>query len=225
MTKNIILFCLLIIGFKFYAQTPSEENKLGTWYMYNGTYKISKKIKLKTNAHFRYYELASEYQQEIYRLGINYTFNDKINVTAGGVYSITDTSYKTTSPNLYEYRFYQDLNIKNNWRNIQVKHRIRLAQRFKRKNFKNEVAHRIRYGLFLNYPISKNYEIYTFNDLFIKFASKAYGQNRTGFGMLKKLSKNLKLKLGYFYTKFTNSSLHRMQLGVILNTDFTKKNI
>ncbi len=100
------LFCFNIQG------QNSVEKELGTWYMYNGSHKISDKIKLKTSAHFRYFELASEYQQEIYRLGLNYDFNKKINITGGLVYSITDTSYKSDLPDLYEYRFYQDLNIK-----------------------------------------------------------------------------------------------------------------
>jgi hypothetical protein len=126
---------------------------------------------------------------------------------------------------LYEYRFYQDLNIKDNWNKIKVKHRVRLAQRFKTKNSEKEVTHRIRYGLFLNYPISKNWETYTFSEIFIKFASKPFSQNRTGAGFIKKINERLKLKLGYFYTKFSNSGLHRLQLAVILNTDFTKKTI
>jgi len=224
MKKLAFLLCFLLCISKIQSQN-SAENKLGTWFMYNGTHKISENLKLKTAAHFRYYELTTEYQQEIYRVGLNYTFNKTINVTGGGVYSITDTSYKTNAPNLYEYRFYQDVNIKDHWSKIEVKHRIRLAQRFKRQNFNNTIKHRIRYGLFLNYPISKNWETYAFSEVFIKFATKPYSQNRTGAGMIKKITKAVKVKLGYFYTKFSNSSLHRLQLGIILNTDFTKKTI
>ncbi|QXP62826.1 DUF2490 domain-containing protein [Polaribacter sp. HaHaR_3_91] len=224
MKNKIQIICLILYCFQVNAQS-SAESKLGTWYMYNGSHKLTKNIKLTTSAHFRYYELATEYQQEIYRIGLNYAFNDKINVTGGSVYSITDKSYKKDAADLYEYRFYQDLNIKDNWNKIRVKHRVRLAQRFKRRNATNEIAHRIRYGLFLNYPISKNWETYTFSELFIKFATKAYSQNRTGAGILKKIDDNLKLKLGYFYTKFSNSDLHRLQVGIILKTDFTKKTI
>ena len=201
----------------------SQENKLGTWYMYNGAHKLSENVKLTTSAHFRYYELASEYQQEIYRVGLNYNFDKKINVTGGVVYSITDTYYRTNSPDLYEYRFYQDISLKDNWNKIKVKHRVRLAQRFKRQNFNDEVKHRIRYGLFLNRPLSEKWETYAFSEIFIKFATKAFSQNRTGAGFIRELNENLKLRLGYFYTKFSNSSLHRLQLGIILNTDFTKK--
>ena len=224
MRKLILFLSFSIFSFVIKAQN-SADNKLGTWYMLNASHKLSEKLKLKTNAHFRYYELASEYQQEIYRVGLNYSFTKKINVTGGFVYSITDTSYKENLPDLYEYRFYQDLNIKDNWGKFQVKHRVRLAQRFKTKNSEKEVTHRIRYGLFLNYPISKNWETYTFSEIFIKFVSKPYSQNRTGAGFIKKINKKLKLKLGYFYTHFSNTHLHRLQLAVVLNTDFTKKTI
>jgi hypothetical protein len=221
MKKISVLLFLSLFCFKIQAQS-SAEKELGTWYMYNGSHKISDKIKLKTSAHFRYYELASEYQQEIYRVGLNYDFNKKINITGGLVYSITDTSYKSDLPDLYEYRFYQDLNIKDTWSSIQVNHRVRLAQRFKRQNFTNEIKHRIRYGLFLKRPISKNWDTYAFSELFIKFASKPYSQNRTGAGFIKKLNDKINLKLGYFYTQFSNKGLHRLQLGVTLNTNHIK---
>lgn len=216
--------CLSFFCFETKAQN-SAENKLGTWYMYNGSHKLSKNIKLKTSAHFRYYELASEYQQEIYRIGLNYNLTKKVNITGGVVYSITDTSYKSNLPDLYEYRFYQDVNLKDNWNKIQVNQRVRLAQRFKRENFKNEIKHRIRYGLFLKYPLSQKWETYAFSEIFIKFAAKAFSQNRTGAGFIRGINENLKLKLGYFYTKFSNSSLHRLQLGIILNTNHIKNKL
>ncbi|WP_397446865.1 DUF2490 domain-containing protein [Polaribacter sp. R77954] len=217
--KQIIVFLSLIfIFFKSQAQT-SSENKLGTWYMYNGSHKLSEKYSLKTSFHVRYFEFITEYQQEIYRLGLNYKINPNFNFTLGSVYSITDSSYKTDAPDLYEYRFYQDLNLKDNWGNFGIKHRVRLAQRFRRKNFENKTTHRIRYGLFLSYPISQKLTTYGFNEIFIKFATKAFGQNRTGFGFLQKLTKQIKLKLGYMHTQFSNSKSHRLQLGIILNTN------
>lgn len=203
----------------------SAKDQLGTWYMYNGSHKLSDQIKLTTSAHYRYFELATEYQQEIYRVGLNYAFNKKINVTGGMVYSIKDTSYKTTAPDLYEYRFYQDLNLKDTWGKINVKHRVRLAQRFTKQNFIDKTKHRIRYGLFLKYPILKKLNFYAFNEVFIKFATKAFGENRTGAGFIRKINENLKVRFGYFHIKFADGGLDRLQLGILLNTDFTKKTI
>lgn len=214
--------CLCFIIFKTQAQNNTED-QLGTWYMYNGSHQLSEKYKLTTSAHVRYFELASEYQQEIYRVGLNYAFTNKINATAGIVYSITDTSYKTDAPNLYEFRFYQDVFLKDNWGKFDVKHRVRLAQRFREQNSIKKTTHRIRYGLFVNYPILKNLTAYGFNEIFIKFASKSFGQNRTGFGFIQKIDKQLKLKLGYMHTLFSSTKSHRLQLGIILNTNHIKK--
>ncbi|WP_405605713.1 DUF2490 domain-containing protein [Polaribacter sp. Asnod1-A03] len=220
--KRIFLFsCLCILCVKIKAQSP-VETKLGSWYMFNGNHQLSEDIKLITNAHFRYYEIASEYQQEIYRLGLNYNINKKVNVTGGFVYSVTDKSYKSESPNLYEYRFYQDVNLKANWNKVKVNHRIRLAQRFKRQNLENQIKHRIRYGLFLKHTITRNLELYSFNEIFMKFEPKSFDQNRIGAGLNTKINNKLTLKTGYFYTKFSESSLHRLQIGILLYTDFTK---
>lgn len=221
MKHTLLILSLILLSIKIQAQNLAED-QLGTWYMYNGSHKLSEKFTLKTSFHVRYYEFITEYQQEIYRLGVNYAFNKKINLTLGTVYSIKDVSYKSNLPDLYEYRFYQDLNIKDNWGNFKVKHRVRLAQRFRRQNFTNKTTHRIRYGLFLRYPILKRISAYGFNEIFIKFANKSFGENRTGFGFLQKLSKQLKLKLGYMYTQFSTSKSHRLQLGIILKTNHIK---
>lgn len=211
-------FCVL----KTQAQN-NAENQLGTWYMLDASHIVAKNVKLITNAHVRYFEMATEYQQEIYRFGFNYTFNKKVNVTAGFVYSISDTSYKSSIQNLYEFRFYQDFNLKNIWNKMDVTHRIRLAQRFKRQNFNSEINHRIRYGLFLKYPLSTNLKIYAFNELFVNFATKLFDQNRIGGGVIRNINNNLKFRIGYFYNKFTNFELHRLQLGIIITTNHLKK--
>ena len=218
MQKIVFILSLVLFFNKTQAQ-DTAENKLGTWYMLNSSHKISEKYSVKTAAHFRYFELITAYQQEIYRLGVNYKINKRMDFTLGTVYSITDVSYKANLPDLYEYRFYQDFNFKKKWSGFLVKQRVRLAQRFRRKNFENRTTHRIRYGLFFSSPISQKLTTYGFNEIFIKFATKAFGQNRTGLGFLQKLSNQLKLKIGYMYTQFSTTKSHRLQLGFILNTN------
>jgi len=224
MYKFILFLCLSFFILNAQAQ-ENAENKIGSWYMFNGSHKLSKKYTLKTSFHVRYYELIGEFQQEIYRLGLNYKVNNKFNFTIGSVYSITDTSYKFSSPNLYEFRFYQDANLKDNWGNFLVTHRVRLAQLFKRQNFENKTSHRIRYGLFLKYPITKKLTSYAFNEIFINFAKNTFGKNRTGFGVVRKLEKKLRLRLGYMFTKINNSKSHRLQIGIILTTNHVKNEV
>ena len=217
---------MLFIFCKIQAQS-SAKDKLGTWYMYNGSHKVSDKFAIKTMAHFRYYEVTSEFQQEIYRLGANYSFNPKTNLTLGLAYSTGDLNYDASSANLYEYRFYEDLNLKSNWWKFNASHRIRLEHRFIHKNRTEDVTQSwVRYNLNIAYPLSKKWSVYVFNELFLNLdRGKRFAQNWTGAGLLHKLNKNLKFKMGYFQIKSPTKVLKRLQLGVILNTDFTKKTI
>lgn len=216
--------CLSLVYTKIKAQ-KSADKQLGTWYMYNGSHKISEKYSLKTMAHFRYFELASEFQQEIYRLGINYIFNPKTNLTLGVSYSTGDLAYDTSSIDLYESRLYEDLNLKSIWGKFTAKHRIRLEQRFIHKNITiDQFQNWVRYDLNISYPISDVWSTYIFNELFLNLnRSKRFAQNWTGAGFLYKLNNHIKLRAGYFQIKLPNTVLKRLQLGLILNTNFTKK--
>ncbi len=218
-----MLLCLSFLSFKMLAQ-KAPENQLGTWYMYNGSHKLSKKYALKTMAHFRYFELTEQFQQEIYRLGLNYAFSPKTNITLGLSYATADLEYNAPSVNLYEYRFYEDVNIKSKWGAFNARHRFRLEHRFIRVNLIDDTRNWFRYDLTVNYPISKKWSVYAFNELFLNFKGDLFSQNWTGAGFLHQLNKNVKLKMGYFQIKSTNNILKRMQLGVILNTNHLKKN-
>ena len=223
MKKTSIILCLSFLCLNIQAQN-SAVNNLGTWYMFNGSHKISDKIVLKTMAHFRYFEVANAFQQEIYRLGVNYGFNPRINATIGFSYATADLAYKAASNNLYEYRLYEDLNIKSKWGRFIGKHRFRLEHRFIHKNINQDVTQSwLRYNLNVSLPISEKWSFYTFNELFLNLdRGKRFAQNWTGAGFLHKLNNNLKLKIGYFQIKLPTNTLKRLQLGVILNTNHTK---
>tara|TARA_R110001592_G_scaffold60308_4_gene183281 strand:- start:3827 stop:4501 length:675 start_codon:yes stop_codon:yes gene_type:complete len=224
MQKISLLLCFCLFYLNIQAQN-SAENKLGTWYMYNGSHKLSDKFALKTMAHFRYYEITSEFQQEIYRLGINYTFNPKTTLTIGTSYSTGDLEYDASSVGLYEYRFYEDLNLKSRWSKFSANHRIRLEHRFIHKNINQDVTQSwVRYNLNVGYSISKKWTAYVFNELFLNLdRGKRFAQNWTGAGFTHRLNKQIKLKMGYFQIKSPTTVLKRLQFGVILSTNHTKK--
>ena len=53
--------------------------------------------------------------------------------------------------------------------------------------------------------------------------SKRFVHNWTGFGFLHQLNKNLKLNLGYLNIKLPDENQKRILLGIILNTNHSKK--
>ncbi|MEE9407948.1 MAG: DUF2490 domain-containing protein [Polaribacter sp.] len=149
----------------------------------------------------------------------------KKNLTLGVSYATGDLAYDIPSVNLYEYRFYEDLNLKSNWGQFTAGHRFRLEQRFIHKNLNtDQFQNWFRYNLNVSYPISKTWSTYVFNEIFLNLnSSKTFAQNWTGAGFINKLNSNIKLKMGYFQIKQPIKTLKRLQLGVILNTDFSKK--
>jgi long-subunit fatty acid transport protein len=218
--KRISFLLLLTLFFSKAQAQKSAENKLGAWYMYNGTHKLSDKYSIQTMAHFRYFEVTSQFQQEIYRLGVNYAFNKKTNFTIGVSYASGDLAYDIPSIHLYEWRLYEDLNVTSNWQKFKARHRFRLEHRFTHRDFIDETINWFRYDLNLNYPLSKNWSVYAFNEIFLNFKGNVIGQNWTGAGFIHKIDKNLKFKIGYFQIKQDTNTLKRIRLGVLLNTDF-----
>ncbi|MFY9243257.1 MAG: DUF2490 domain-containing protein [Polaribacter sp.] len=219
MKKIGILLIISILQFKTYSQS-SAESKLGAWYMYNGSHKLSEKYSLQTMAHFRYFEIANAFQQEIYRLGVNYAFNPKMNLTLGVSYATGDLAYDVPSIHLYEWRLYEDFNISSKWGKFNARHRLRLEHRFIHRDFIDETRNWFRYDLNVNYPLSKNWSIYAFNEIFLNFQGDLFAQNWTGAGFLRKVNKNLKLKFGYFQIRNSTVTLERVRVGILLNTDF-----
>ena len=217
--KITLSFIVLVCFGQIHAQSKAES-QLGAWYMYNGSHKVSEKYSLQTMAHFRYFELTSEFQQEIYRLGVNYKFNPKTNLTLGISYATGDLAYDIPSIHLYEWRLYEDFNVNSKWKKLRARHRFRLEHRFIHRDLTDETRNWFRYDLNANYPLSERWSVYAFNEIFLNFEGDLFAQNWTGAGFLHKLNSNIKLKLGYFQIKQPNKTLKRVRFGILLNTDF-----
>jgi long-subunit fatty acid transport protein len=203
----------------------SPENKLGAWFMYNGSHKFNDKLALKTMAHFRYFETTSEFQQAIYRIGFNYKINKNFNFTLGVSTVDTDTQYKSPSEFLTEFRIYEDFNLNTNFTKLKLRHRFRFEHRFIELQGIKSTESWLRYDINATYPLSDIWSMYAFNEIFVNFKGDLFPQNWTGAGFLYKLNSNVKFKVGYFYQKFKNVGFDRLQLGIILNTDFREKAI
>lgn len=218
MRNFIVILSFLYIP--LLTQSQNTEDKLGTWYMLNTNNKISKSLSLKTSAHIRFFELAQFYQQEIYRAGLSYNANKRFSLTGGMVYSIKEENYKTNSNKTYEYRYYSDFNWKTTFNKLQLKPRIRLEHSANSKTDFEEFSHRIRFGATLQYPILKKTTLYFFDEVFFNFSDEIFGENRTGFGLTNSITDMLKIQLGFMHINQTDTFLNRLQVGLLLKTDF-----
>lgn len=217
---------LFVICFCFYSSIVSQNSssEVGNWFMYNGSHKVSQKWAIKSMAHFRYYEFASNFQQRIYRLGANYSFNKKLNFTLGYSYVDTDFLFGTPSNRVFENRIYEDINYTGFINKLKLRHRFRFEHRFIQANSTNTDSHWFRYDINANYPIAKKWSVYAFNEIFLNIdKSKRFVQNWTGFGFLHQIHRSLKLNLGYQQIKLPTETQKRFLIGVILNTNHTKQ--
>ena len=214
-----VFLCAVALFFSSFLVAQNSGTSTGNWFMYNGSHKVSEKWAIKTMAHFRYYEFANNFQQEIYRLGINYTFNKKLNVTLGYSYVTTDVIFGDPSATLFENRIYEDVNYIQFFKKLKIRHRFRLEHRFITENTSKKTSQWFRYDLNLNYPITKSWSVYAFNEIFFNMdVQKRFVQNWTGFGFLHQINNALKLNIGYQEIKLPNETQERVLLGLILNT-------
>ena len=182
--KKVILLCGLSLLFAKTQAQESSEKKLGAWFMYNGSHKVSDQFSLKTMAHYRYFETTSEFQQSIYRLGLNYTANKNFNFTLGISPVKTDTQYQSPSEFATEFRIYEDINWNSHFTKLKLRHRFRFEHRFIELQGDKFTENWVRYDLNASYPLSKTWSVYAFNEIFVNFKGEVVPQNWTGAGVL-----------------------------------------
>ena len=211
--KNLLFALIILLSIKSYSQSTGEK-ELGVWYMYNGSHKLSENFSLKTMAHFRFFEVGDDMQQFITRLGVNYKINKNLSVTVGHAFLNTDGTYDLIGGDTYENRTYEDFNVKHNIAKLGFAHRLRAEQRF----FESSTGHFLRYQLGLSYPITEKWSTYLYDEIFMDFDGENFNQNWLGLGVKYKLSKTLKLQLGYMkITDANDRNFDRIQIGVALS--------
>jgi hypothetical protein len=217
--KKLVALLTLLVFFQVNAQ-QNPEKELGIWYMYNGSHKLSDKFSIKSMAHFRFFEIGDDLQQYILRFGANYKFNKTFSATLGYAFLDTDSSYGIEGGTFGDHRIYEDLLANHKLGELSFAHRLRAEHRF----FNSQTGHLLRYQLGLGYPISKKWSSYIYDEIFFDFdGGDAYNQNWFGLGVKYKLSKVVKLQLGYMSININNQNLDRIQLGIAISTDHRKK--
>jgi hypothetical protein len=227
MKKVIIVFTILLSfqSFTILAQETGEDD-FGFWAMYFGTNRVSEKLSIHTEAQFRYYELASNFNQLLLRTGLNYHISDKAMATLGYAYIATDPTFiePDGEQNIAENRIYQQFVLRNSVGKFKFSHRYRLEQRFIDNPITgNDTQHRARYLLRISYPLDATWFLTAYDEVFINLQEPIFGQNRLYGALGYKASEKISLQLGYLKNHFTGSNFDRLQIGIWWNTDLRKK--
>ncbi|WP_431121902.1 DUF2490 domain-containing protein [Flagellimonas flava] len=221
MIKKIV-FSLMTIGFA--AQLSAQqagEDEWGAWYMYFGTNKIAERFSIHTEAQFRFYETASNFNQMLLRTGLNYHIDKNAIATLGYGYITTDGTFEEfpNETNSKEHRIFQQFILKNKVWEFLFEHRYRLEQRFLDFGDRTDTQHRGRYRIQMTLPLTDTFFLNFYDELFINLQDDLFGQNRLYGALGIHVTSNSSVQVGYLRNQFANAVFDRVQIGIFYNPD------
>ncbi len=222
--KRTLTLITLLVSLTSNAQEIGDDT-FGAWYMYFGTNKIAEKLSLHTEAQFRYYENAKNFNQLLLRTGLNYHINQNAIATLGYGFIETDGTFEDLQSdiNAKENRIFQQLILKNKVGQFLFEHRYRLEQRFIKLGNTNDTQHRARYRIQVTLPLTDIFFLNFYDEIFLNLQNSVYGQNRLYGALGVHVTKDLSAQFGYLKNHFPSANFDRLQIGIIWNTDLRKK--
>lgn len=233
------LICIVFISINVKGQNHAEkaENELGNWLMYFGTHKISEKYSLHYETQLRNYEVISNFNQLLPRVGLNYHINNSSIVTAGYAFIPTQNEFDKGwgEEMVTENRIWEQFILRNSINRVKIRHRYRLEQRWIKKvdviqisnntslsEFSTSYKNRARYMFSVKLPISKNEEsplfISLYDEIFLNISDNPFDQNRLFAALGYKVNKQMNIQLGYLRHRAGSLNLNRLQFAVFVNT-------
>ena len=225
------MICMVFILNNIKGQNAEES--LGNWLMYFGTHKLNEKYSLHYETQLRNYEIVSNFNQLLPRVGLNYHIDKNTSITAGYAWIPTQTFMGEGFDGdlVTENRIWQQFILKNVINRVKIRHLYRLEQRWIKSQYHlNQInpitnttyKNRARYMLSLRIPISKNEEsplfISLYDEIFLNISDTPFDQNRLFAALGYQINKQMNCQVGYLRHRSEGLDLNRLQLAVFLNT-------
>ena len=209
---------ICIIGMALISlSAASQENGLGNWLIYIGSKQLNSKWNLHHEIQYRNYNTLGDLEQLLIRTGLGYDIGSKRNILLGYGYINSEnfTGNANDQTTVEEHRIFQQFITKQTIGSVSLQHRYRFEQRFIESDFKT----RFRYFLGINLPLKNpKYYLSAYNEIFLNGKSNVFDRNRVYGGLGYKISKGVKLELGYMSQVFETSS--RDQINIITFVNF-----
>lgn len=218
-TSKYIIFsaALILYAVPSFSQEQrlTDNNSIG-WLVYTGTFKIKSKIAIHTEYQWRRADGLKNWQQGLFRTGINYAIRKDVSLNAG--YAFAQTFQYGDYPVAFafpEHRIYEQVVIKNPVGSIDLSHRFTLEQRFVGrvtmpngiKNTEYVFLNRMRYRVRVEIPLHKKiaakkpWSIIAQDEVFIgwgkNMGANIFDQNRLALLLGYRLNQNIKFEAGY----------------------------
>ncbi|HRO44093.1 MAG TPA: DUF2490 domain-containing protein [Flavipsychrobacter sp.] len=225
------------------AQRLSDNNNIG-WFCSLNTIQLNKKFSLWLEYQWRSDNLVTDWQQSLFRTGIQYNFKNGVSALVGYGYIITYPygDYPAGPYTIPEHRIFQQLVWNDAIGRVGLNHRIRLEQRYlgkidqKAPEYKVDdwtYLNRVRYQLRATVPLNKKkLEDKTlfaaaYDELFIGFGKNVnqniFDQNRIGLLLGYQFNKTLRIEAGFLNQtvqqsgEIGNREVYQYNNGAIVN--------
>jgi Protein of unknown function (DUF2490) len=238
------LFLLLLIAA---VKTNAQNDRLNdfnntNWLQCFATIPLNKKWSVHAEYQWRRTDVVKNWQQGLFRTGVNYKMNEHVILHAG--YAEAETYAYGNFPianngTFPEHRLYEQLTLRQPVNKFLFTHRFRIEQRWlgKRKaGTEREVEewlflHRFRYQFRTQFALSKKWYAAAADEIFIGAGKNVgvniFDQNRIFLLVGCKLNKNISLEGGYFNQtlqqgrRINNSTIMQRNNGIVLSSFFS----
>ena len=213
MRKILYVLAFMLVS----VSVQGQESGPGNWLIYIGSKQLNSKWNLHHEIQYRNYNVIGDLEQLLIRTGLGYNIGSRSNVLLGYGYINSEnfTGNGDEQITVEEHRIFQQFITKQNIGKVTLQHRYRFEQRFVESDFKT----RFRYFLGMNIPFKNpKYYLSAYNEIFLNGQSNVFDRNRIYGGLGYKVSKGIKVELGYMSQVFETSS--RDQINIITFVNF-----
>jgi len=225
------------------AQRLSDNNTIG-WFCSLNTIQVSKKFSLWVEYQWRREHVITDWQQSLFRTGIQYGFKNGVSALVGYGYIITYPygDFPAGPYTIPEHRIFEQLVWNDAIGRVGLNHRIRLEQRYVGKidqqasDYKVSdwtYLNRARYQLRATIPLNnkkledKTFFAAAYDELFIGFGKNVnqniFDQNRIGLLLGYQFNKTFRIEAGFLNQtvqqggEINNREVYQYNNGLIVN--------
>ena len=213
----LIKSCLLFIAMNpFLRAFGQSEDKLGSWYIYNGFFNVSPKVELFFDTQVRTYEVISNKETFLLRPYFNYNFTPTFQAGLGLEYhkNWTYSEDPDEKESFYEFRITLQSILSQKVDRVSIQHRYR----YEFRNFEEQNLQRMRYRIQLTVPINnKTVQKGTifmnmYDEIMVNTNPEfSLNQNWLYFAGGYQITKSLNFQFGYLLISRTSTTYNRLQ--------------
>lgn len=227
MTKKCYLLFLVLASTFLSHPLLAQQDEFGNWLMYFGTNRVADDWSIHSEIQYRNHTLApTNIEQLLLRTGLNYHVSDNAILTAGyGYIASHDFKSPQREPESKEHRIFQQLILTNKVSRLKFEHRYRLEQRWVNDNYKNRIRYRLMVFLPLNKPTITKGTVFlgVYDEVFLNTSQVFFDRNRLYGAVGYQFHKMAQAQIGYLYQRVNDFGKSYLQIGLVFNTDFRKK--